>query len=55
MHIEPGLLAPTKVLLANVSALGLLAVHYGLARQLREAASGKRIGWGRGVGALRLA
>ena len=147
MHIEPGLLAPTKVLLANVSALGLLglyaqgllkqpadlirtliaalffsvfmqgfhlpvgpselhfvgamaiyltlgflptlygfalglllqgllfdpldlqhlavnalslilpllAVHYGLDRQLREAPSGKRIGWGRGVGALRLA
>ena len=55
MHIEPGLLAPTKALFANVSALGLLAVHYGLDRQLREAPSGKRIGWGRGVGALRLA
>ena len=45
MHIEPGLLAPTNVLLANVSALGLLAVHYGLGRKLREAASGKRIHW----------
>ncbi len=27
MHIEPGLLAPTKVLLANVSALGLLGLY----------------------------
>jgi len=27
MHIEPGLVAPTKVLLANVSALGLLGLY----------------------------
>lgn len=34
MHIEPGLIAPTKVLLANVSALGLLALYgQGLLRQ----------------------
>ena len=34
MHIEPGLLAPTKVLLANVSALGLLGLYaQGLLKQ----------------------
>ncbi len=34
MHIEPGLIAPTKVLLANFSALGLLALYgQGLLRQ----------------------
>ena len=34
MHIEPGLLAPTKVLLANVSALGLLGFYaQGLLKQ----------------------
>ncbi len=34
MHIEPGLLAPTKVLLANVSALSLLGLYaQGLLKQ----------------------